>query len=165
MKNFGKSVLLALTLMPVLTQRAKAADGSSGCGPAWYVFKDNSLVSSSLRSTTNGFLSPIVTLGMTFGTSNCAKHKIVMEEKEAIYFATTNYSNLMIEMAQGRGQFLGAFAETMGCGWRAMPVFADVMQAEYSSIFAAKQDPAALVAATRAEISRHSKLAGYCGSV
>lgn len=53
-----------------------AGDSSSGCGADWYIFKKNSLVSSSLRATTNAILLN-ATFGMTFGTSNCSQHSIV----------------------------------------------------------------------------------------
>ena len=98
--------LLALIFGVVAsTQTAKAAYSSSnGCGPGWYVFKDTSLVSSSLRTITNAALFPSATVGMTFGTSNCAKHKIVEErDRESVKFATLAYHDLMIQTAQGHG--------------------------------------------------------------
>ena len=67
------SLMIAASLC-VGASQAMAMDGSSGCGPAWYVFKENTILSSSLRGTTNGTLWPVVTIGMTFGTSNCANH-------------------------------------------------------------------------------------------
>jgi len=110
---------------------AFAADQSSGCGAGWYVLKKNSLVSSTLRSTTNGIFFNS-TFGMTFGTSNCAKHSIVMKEKEAQYFAETNRDILEIEMAQGNGEYLNAFAQTMGCQ---KPEFIRTVQQNYEKIF------------------------------
>ncbi|MBX3040095.1 MAG: DUF3015 family protein [Bdellovibrionaceae bacterium] len=95
--------------------QAQAADGSSGCGPGWYLFKENSLLSSALRGTTNGALFPVVTIGMTIGTSNCTQHKLVLKEKESLHFATMNHYELKNAMVQGRGEYLSAFGETMGC--------------------------------------------------
>ncbi|OFZ83555.1 MAG: hypothetical protein A3K03_01550 [Bdellovibrionales bacterium RIFOXYD1_FULL_44_7] len=69
---------------------------------------------------------------MTFGTSNCAKHSIVMKEKEAQYFAETNRDILEIEMAQGNGEYLNAFAQTMGCQ---KPEFIRTVQQNYEKIF------------------------------
>ena len=86
--------LILFILATVISGTAYGADGSSGCGPGWYILKDNSLVSSALRATTNGILVPVVTLGMTFGTSNCSKHKIVKKEKESLHFVTMNYFEL-----------------------------------------------------------------------
>jgi hypothetical protein len=99
----------------ITTGTAYAADGSSGCGPGWYIFKENSLLSSALRATTNGMLFPAVTIGMTFGTSNCTRHKLVQKEKESLYFATQNHFELKTDMAKGGGEYLSAFATTVGC--------------------------------------------------
>src|SRR4051794_21944920 len=95
--------------------QAFATDGSSGCGPGWYVFKDVSILSSALRATTNAILFPVYTIGMTFGTSNCTQHKLVLKEKETLYFATQNHYELKRDVAKGGGEYLSAFATTMGC--------------------------------------------------
>lgn len=106
---------LVVMAMMGLSQTARAMDGSSGCGPGWYILKENSLVSSALRATTNGVLVPVVTLGMTVGTSNCTQHKIVLKEKESLHFATMNHFELKRDLAKGNGEYLEAFATTMGC--------------------------------------------------
>lgn len=107
-----------------------AADSSSGCGAGWYVFKENSLISSALRASTNAtFFS---TVGMTFGTSNCAKHKIVQKEKEAIHFAEANYDTLMIEMGQGQGEFMAALSALVGCEGEN---FGTAAQSNYTKLF------------------------------
>ena len=49
-----------------------------------YDFFLNSLLSSSLRATTNAILLN-GTFGMTFGTSNCSKHSIVKKEFQKIH--------------------------------------------------------------------------------
>lgn len=102
-------------LATIVSTSAFAADGSSGCGPGWYLFKENSLLSSALRATTNVALFPVVTIGMTVGTSNCTQHKLVLKEKESLHFATMNHFELRHAMVQGQGEYLSAFAETMGC--------------------------------------------------
>ncbi len=112
-----------------------AADGSSGCGPGWYVLKDNSLVSSSLRATTDASLFPVTTIGMTLGTSNCTKHTIVLKEKESLHFATMNYYALKADVAKGNGQYLTAFAETMGCESRAQVKLNKGLKNNYEKIF------------------------------
>ncbi|TNF25990.1 MAG: DUF3015 domain-containing protein [Deltaproteobacteria bacterium] len=96
------------------TAAVMAGDSSSGCGAGWYIFKKNSLVSSSLRATTNAILLN-ATFGMTFGTSNCSQHSIVKVEKEAIYFAEANHNQLMLDIARGEGEYLNAFSEIVGC--------------------------------------------------
>jgi hypothetical protein len=124
-----------LTLALLSATSVFAADGSSGCGPGWYIFKENSMVSSALRLTTNGWSSPIVTIGMTFGTSNCAQHKLVMNDKRGLHFVTHNTSNLLAETSMGQGESLGALASAMGCGWKAQARFNDAMKANFDGIF------------------------------
>src|SRR4051794_31289808 len=111
----GKMKLLrfAALLASFVSIQAFAMDGSSGCGPGWYLLKDTSIVSSALRATTNGILFPVYTFGMTFGTSNCTQHKLVLKEKESLYFATHNHFELKGNIAKGDGEYLSAFATTM----------------------------------------------------
>jgi hypothetical protein len=106
---------LLVTLVSLTSLSLFAADGSSGCGPGWYVSKDNSLVSSSIRSTTNGMLMPTQTIGMTVGTSNCTKHSIVENEKEAMHMATMNFIEIKNDIAKGDGVFLNSFVQTLNC--------------------------------------------------
>ncbi|MCB9092223.1 MAG: DUF3015 family protein [Halobacteriovoraceae bacterium] len=116
-----------------------SADGSSGCGPGWYLLKENSLVSSSLRATTNGVLAPVTTIGMTVGTSNCTQHKIVKTEKEAQYYATMNYFELKNETALGEGAFLSAFGQTIGCGQAELSYLNSKLQENYQNLFPASE--------------------------
>lgn len=127
--------VLALIVGVFSTGSVFAADGSSGCGPGWYLLKENSLVSSSLRTTTNGILLPVVTIGMTVGSSNCTQHKIVLKEQESLHFATMNYFELMGEAARGQGTYLSAFADTIGCPVAARAQFAEQVQKNYKQVF------------------------------
>ncbi len=129
-----KKVLL-VSVMLIASFSVFAKDGSSGCGPGWFVFKKNSLISSALRGTTNGILFPSVTLGMTFGTSNCSKHSIVLKEKESLKFATDNYYELASELAKGSGQFIVAFNETLGCHKDSQNLFALELKKNYKKLF------------------------------
>lgn len=119
----------------IFSSTAFAADGSSGCGPAWFVLKDNSLVSSALRATTNGILFPVVTIGMTIGTSNCTRHNLVETEKESLHFVTMNYFELKGEIAKGEGQFLSSFSSTMGCPSETQAELAKALKQNYKNVF------------------------------
>ena len=55
--------IILIVLVAMFSTQLLAADGSSGCGPGWYVTKKNSLLSSAIRATTNAILIPTVTLG------------------------------------------------------------------------------------------------------
>lgn len=112
-----------------------AEDSSSGCGPGWYILQDNSFVSSALRLTTNVALFPVTLLGMTFGTSHCGRHRLVLKEKESLHFVTHNYFELKGEVARGDGQYLQAYAHTLGCPATAQPLFNAEMKNRYHEIF------------------------------
>lgn len=140
-----------------------AADGSSGCGPGWYIFKENSLLSSALRATTNGMLFPVVTIGMTFGTSNCTRHKLVLKEKESLYFATQNHFELKTDMAKGSGEYLNAFAATVGCPARALPRLSGKLRANFKrTYFPAEVNPEKTVIETFKVILSDPDLTRQC---
>lgn len=132
-KKIIRSTIIGLFSL-LFAQSLLAADSSSGCGPGWYLFKENSLVSSALRTTTNGLLSPVYTIGMTVGTSHCTKHSIVQTEKESLHFATMNYFELKSEIAKGSGEYLSAFASTIGCPSSAQSEFNQNLQKQYDNI-------------------------------
>lgn len=128
--------LFVLVLVGIsFSTQSFAADGSSGCGPGWYLFKDNSLVSSALRSTTNGSLWPSTAGGMTSGTSNCTQHKIVLKEQESLHFATMNHFELKNEIAKGQGEYLSAFSETIGCPASAQGRLNQKLQGQFKEIY------------------------------
>jgi Protein of unknown function (DUF3015) len=140
-----------------------AVDGSSGCGPAWYVFKENTILSSAIRNTTNGFLSPVVTLGMTFGTSNCAQHKLVQNDKRGIHFVTHNTYNLASDASIGRGETLGALAETMHCDWTSQAHFDESMKHNFDEIFGVQEQPGEVLYGHIVNvIARDPELASSC---
>lgn len=146
-------VVLALTLAPI----AQAADSSSGCGIGYEIAPKQSLLSSFARSLTNAtFLN---TIAMTFGTSGCAKHSIVMKDKEAQYFAEANYHNLMMEMAMGQGENLENFAAVLGCDANYFPA---MMQSHYGEVFSTTTNPSALLENVRAAIQQDAVLTASC---
>lgn len=141
---------------------ALAKDGSNGCGPGWYLFESNSLVSSWLRDMTNGFLSPAVTFGMTSGTSNCAKHSIVEQDKQSEHLVTVTLDSLRQDVAIGQGPFLEAYAETFSCDPSAQDDLGRTLQAHFADLFDGDVQPGQVVERTRNIIRSHPKLAGLC---
>lgn len=140
---------------------AHAEDQSSGCGLGWMIFKKNSLVSSSLRATTNAFA--LNTIAMTVGTSGCAKHDIVMKEKEALYFAEANYQKLINEMAEGKGEHLQAFAKVLGCDSKTAARAGGVFQRQYETIFTSDQVQPQQLLNNIANAIGNSEMAIGCG--
>lgn len=158
--------VIIVVLMSVLSFHTFAKDSSSGCGPGWYVAKDNSLLSSALRATTNGLLFPSVTFGMTFGTSNCSKHSIVKLEKERLKFATENYYEIAVESAKGNGEYLTAYGELMGCQSTYAQKFSDKMRENFGHIFSESEvSPEDLVKKTYLIILQDNELRKACFQV
>lgn len=135
------TIFVAMMVSLATPMAAMAMDGSSGCGPGWFILKDNSLVSSALRAITNGVLFPVSTIGMTVGTSNCTQHKIVMTEQQSLHFATQNFYELKGEAARGEGAYLQAFAQTIGCGKSARVLFGQRLQSHYGEVFKETRRP------------------------
>ena len=131
-----KKILGALALC-ALTFNTYAADSSSGCGLGWQIFSKNSLISSSLRATTNAIT--LSTVGMTLGTSGCAQHSIVKNESQGIHFAEANQQQLMVEMAQGEGEFVASFATVIGCD---VASFGPAVQKNYTKIYTSEETTA-----------------------
>lgn len=139
-----------------------AEDKSSGCGLGWQVSKDKSLVSSSIRATTNN-LFYLNYFGMTSGTLGCAYHSIVLNDKKSLHYAEANYNNLQVEMAEGRGETLATFAEVMGCHDSSIPAFNARVQSSYQKLFdGANDSPAVLIERVRQEIQSDASLASAC---
>ncbi len=163
----NKRILLAATfgiaLFGILPTMVYAQDTSSGCGLGWMVTQRNSLVSSWVRASTNVTFSN--TIAMTFGTSGCSRHDLVLNEKSAEYFVEANYDRLRREMAEGQGEFLSAFAEVLGCDAGSMSEFANAVQSQYGSIFDHTPSADEVLQRTRVAISVNPELAFRCQNV
>jgi hypothetical protein len=140
MKNFF--IVFLFFFLIGFSQYVLAADGSSGCGAGWYVLKKNSLVSSSLRATTN--VSFLNTVGMTFGTSNCSKHSIVQNDKKTIHFIEANQYQIVVDMARGDGEYIDALSSVMGCE-NVSRSFKRVLKDSYSTISKKRMSAQALL--------------------
>jgi len=152
-------VLLGLFL-GLISTNLYAGDSSSGCGLGWAVFKKNSLVSSSLRATTNAiFLNSIA---MTFGTSGCAKHSIVKNEAKQLHFSETNYPQLVAQMSQGQGEYVNSMAGLMGCDSAA---FSQTMQQNFSQVVPAADSATELVQNMQLQVLTNESLARSCGII
>ncbi len=158
--KYGKKLLLVLGLSLLMTP-AMAGDSSSGCGLGWQVFKKNSLISSALRSTTNAIF--LNTVAMTFGTSGCAQHSIVKNDKKSLHFMDANKHQLMTEMAYGQGEYVSGLASLMGCD---ATVFSEKMKDNYQEVFVREGMQAReLVNRVQAQILLNKDLANSCGII
>lgn len=161
-----KRSLLMVCFMMLVSSSGFAADGSNGCGPGWYVLKKNSLLSSFGRYITHGVLFPSVTLGMTFGTSNCAKHSIVLKDQRSLHFANQNMEHLKHDIAKGEGEFLQAYLASFGCSVFAQKPLRHDLQDYFGDLFAqgTSPQPMELVALTGQLIIEAPGVAELCGA-
>ncbi len=120
----------------VLAPQANAAVGASGCGLGSVIMPSNSMVSQFMALTTNSYTGTQF-FGITSGTSNCSTSGLVMNDKEQMYFAETNFENIKAEMAQGKGENLNAFAQILGCS--DTQSFSQSTQKNYSKIIPSAQ--------------------------
>lgn len=145
---------------------AFAEDKSDGCGVGWKVTQSKSLLGTTTRGTTAGTLPP--SFSMTSGTSGCAKHSIVKnEDMPAAAYAVTNYESLMIEMAQGQGEYLDGFASAFGCKGTAREAFAQLTQKNYRNLVKPELQPAAgieMFKEVKHQIESNEALASQCGA-
>lgn len=130
MKKLILSTLFGLIAQMIFLTPSYAADSSSGCGLGWQVLPQQSLVSSFTRSMINATFSN--TIAMTLGTSGCARHSIVYNEKQGIHFVEANKEVLVAEMAQGNGEYLTAMAEVFGC--QDLSSFATMVKKNYQAL-------------------------------
>lgn len=120
---------LIIALMIMLSTSAWSRDDSDGCGVANGVNGDKSWLGITLRGTTRmSYSGTLDWTGTTSGKFGCAKHSIVYRDKMPVHFMNVNRENLLIDISQGRGEYLQAFARTMGCSDVAVPKLGKVLQ-------------------------------------
>lgn len=152
---------LVLVLTTLISASAFAAgDQSSGCGLGWELFKKNSLVSSSLRASTNAMASNSV--AMTSGTSGCAKHDIVMKDQAVRHYAEANYQKLLSEVAIGSGEHLSSFVAILGCHGQAGVSASQILQQNYGTIFPSDDAGPALLIEQASRSIYSTSLADVC---
>ena len=153
---------MIFTLALAATSSAFAADSSSGCGMGYAIAPKQSLVSSSTRSLVNATFSN--TLGMTLGTSGCAKHSIVQNESKGIHYAEANMDQLAMEMARGNGEFVQGFASVFGC--QDSRAFGRMVQAKYETLLPGSDvSGVELYKNVKSEIKNNASLSSSCSLI
>jgi hypothetical protein len=161
MKNILALWVGSLVLTSAMQQIAYAEDTSSGCGLGWQVTQKMSILSSAVRLTTNTVLPN--TFSMTFGTSGCAKHDLVKNDEKAVEFAVNNYDSLIVEMAEGHGEFLDGFAQALGCTPEAVSNFESFTQSRYQGILeSSANDGIQFYREVRSQLMTSPELANQC---
>lgn len=136
-------------------------DGDS-CGLGWQVTQKKTLSATTTRGTTNAFVPP--TFGMTTGTIGCAQHPLSKRDEDGAKYAYNNFDALSVEMAEGQGEFLKGFAQTMGCA--DVDSFSHMTQSHYRSIMNnGNASSLEMFDNVKAEIKGDTVLAISCGAV
>lgn len=152
-------VLLALVLSaPAFAAKEEAGDVGDGCGLGWQVTSKRTMSATTTRGTTNGVVPPA--FGMTSGTIGCAQHPIAQNETGAAVYAFNNYDSLTADMAQGSGEYVAAFAQSMGCDSASVESFGRMTQAQYSNIVDA--DAVQMYKNVKAQVKSNPSLASSC---
>lgn len=156
-----KNIIIGLIAL-VSASSVMAGDSSSGCGMGWQVAPRQSLVSSTTRTIVNATFSS--TIGMTLGTSGCARHSIVQNDKKGIHFAEANLNQLALEMARGNGEFVTSFASVFGC--QNSKAFGSMVKANYEVVLPSeKTSGVELYNNVKAQIKNNATLATNCSLI
>ena len=146
------------------SERSGAVSGepdTDGCGLGWQVTDKKTIIGSLTRGSTNSIVPP--SFGMTSGTLGCRKHEFSKRDEAGVTYAVSNYDSLRIQMAEGRGETLDAFARTMGCSNTA--AFGRMTQSGYSRIMTSDSQTAVqMFRNVKGEINRDPALAVDCGA-
>lgn len=157
-----KTILLLCAFL-LVSVAAFADDQSDGCGLGWKVTSRSSLFGTTTRGTTNMTLPR--TFSMTSGTSGCDRHSFAQKKQDAVMFATVNQESLMIEMAQGKGEYLEGFARAFGCSDKASAAFAQLTQTHYQTVTAGgSANGVEMAEHVYNEIQKERALSAQCGS-
>lgn len=124
------------------------AKSGPGCGLGYLLFQgQRGILPQILAATTNGTFGN-QTFGMTTGTSGCSPDGIVSREHEAAVYAEATIENLSQEMAQGQGEHLASLATLMGVPGELQPVFFQLTQEHYATLFPTAQNDSTAMLAT-----------------
>lgn len=122
-----------------------------GCGLGWEVTDSRTMMGTSTRGTTNGFVPP--TFGMTSGTLGCDQLTFASNNKEAAEFVASNYETLKSELAAGQGEYVNAMMESFGCSSEQASANSAKIQSNYQTVVAPAHNATELYKNLQAEIS------------
>ena len=151
-----------LLLLPMSAFAGKSGYGSAGCGLGSMVFGSGTGPKQIFAATTNGTFGS-QTFGITFGTSNCGDHGLINVSKEREVFASANYTSLVKEMAQGKGENLNILASMYQCPTATYQEFGAMTQANFDDLVTnASTTPVELLGQLETQLSQHHNLSKSC---
>ena len=161
MKRNNLTVFVAFLLLFPMSVFA-AGYGTAGCGLGSMVIGSDRGPEQIFAATTNGTFGS-QTFGMTFGTSNCGDHGLINVSKEREVFAAENYTSLVKEMAQGKGEHLNILASMYQCPTAAYPEFGAMAQENFDDlVVSAQTTPIELLGQLETQLSQHQSLSKSC---
>lgn len=135
------------------------APQDDSCGLGWEITKKRTFLATTTRGTTNAFVPP--SFGMTTGTIGCAQYSFAKREVEAVTFVASNVEELKMDMASGNGEYVAAFARTLGCSDSVSAEFGASMQKNYSELSKAVNG-VSLYQGAKSVVRSNSKLLAAC---
>lgn len=143
-----KKVIALAVLAVAFVAPSFAADyGSAGCGLGSLAFKKNDMTQI-LAATTNGTFGS-QTFGITFGTSGCNSKGEVKVSMARESFIEANYKDLARNAANGKGEYVENLAKLYGYNTAKTQEFANLLQTNYNTIFAANNAKVAVTEINR----------------
>lgn len=150
----------SLFLLPVSV--FAAGYGAAGCGLGSMVLGSKPGIHQVFAATTNGTFGS-QTLGITFGTSNCGDHGLIKISKEREVFAQENYTSLVKEMAQGKGENLSTLASLYQCPAAKHQEFGAMVQEKFDALVTSDQTTSTeLLSQLEDQLTSHPTLASSC---
>lgn len=154
------AIAASLLLLPVSS--FAAGYGAAGCGLGSMVLGSKPGARQIFAATTNATLGS-QTFGITFGTSNCGDHGLINISKEREVFAQENYTSLVKEMAQGKGENLYTLASLYQCPAETHQEFGALVQEKFDHLVANDQTTSTeLLGKLENQLTHHPKLAESC---
>jgi hypothetical protein len=154
------AVAASLFLLPVSV--FAAGYGAAGCGLGSELMGPKPGASQVFASTTNSTFGN-QTFGITSGTSNCGDHGLISMNKEREVFAQENYTSLVKEMAQGKGENLYTLANLYQCPAASHQEFGAMVQEKFDSLVASDQtNSTELLNQLENQLTQHPTLAKSC---
>lgn len=124
----------ALALVLGAPFQAALADDDVGCGVGTTIMEgENGLIPHLLASFTNGMTFQSISL--TLGVMGCDTNDTITADAQLRKFAAGNIDRLSRDMALGGGESLDVLAGLLGVTADDRPVFAEVVQANFGSLF------------------------------
>jgi len=159
-RNRFIAVATFLLLSPSVV--SAAGYGQAGCGLGSEVMGTEPGIKQVFAATTNG-TSGSQTFGITSGTSNCGDHGLISLNKEREVFAQQNYTSLVKEMAQGKGETLSTLANLYQCPSNIHQEFGAMTQNKFDYLVPNDQITSIeLLAKIENQINSSPKLAKSC---